>query len=75
MHTYNAIYFVPNPVEWLTGDDNKVMTWSSDGVENEYIILSSQLQNPLPFEESFDKALDATVYFALKNDVGIALIR
>lgn len=66
---------MPYPVEWLTGDDNKVMTWSSDGVENEYVILSSQLQNPLPFEESFDKALDATVYFALKNDVGIALIR
>lgn len=74
MHIFYCIYLVSYPAEWLTGDDNMVMTWSSDGVENDYVILSSQLQNPLPFEESFDKALDATVYFALKNDVSITLI-
>lgn len=45
------------------------MTWSTNGVDGNYTILSAQLQHPQPFGEIADHAEDATEYFGMKNNV------
>lgn len=52
--------------EWLSGDPGSIMSWTTTGVDNNYIILAAQLQNAQPFQEIADHAQDGTSYYAMK---------
>ncbi|KLO17752.1 DUF1793-domain-containing protein [Schizopora paradoxa] len=56
--------------EWISGDDNREVIWTSD-VNNDRVILSTQLQTESPFTDFSDHAHDSTAYYCMKAVSGL----
>ena len=52
--------------EWLSGDRTALIQWNTT-VEEDYVILRSQLQTPLPFTEISGQASDGASYYAMRS--------
>ncbi|TDL23432.1 DUF1793-domain-containing protein [Rickenella mellea] len=52
--------------EWLSGDRNMICNWA-ETTNSDYISLQTQLQNPIPFAEISDQALDTTAYLSMSK--------
>lgn len=48
------------------GDTSQVIQWDADDTDN-YVVLSTQLQNQKPFVETRNIAQDTTVYYSFKK--------
>ncbi len=48
------------------GDTKQVIQWAADDTDD-YVVLSTQLQNQTPFMETNNIAQDATAYYSLKK--------
>lgn len=54
----------------MSGDDSLVVSWSNV-VNNDYVILQTQLQTQQPFTEVNNHAHDSTAYYSMKSQPGL----
>lgn len=52
--------------DWISGNDSLPVT-AAASIENDIIMLSTQLQTPIPFASLGGRANDATAYYAIKT--------
>lgn len=56
--------------EWISGNDNLEVTWSSS-ITNDHVILLTQLQSQEPFTDVSDHAHDSTAYYCMSAVSGM----
>lgn len=61
---------IHSKTEWISGDDSLEVIWTSD-INNDRVILSTQLQSEQPFTDVGDHAHDSTAYYCMNAVQGL----